>query len=436
MKKHIIMKWLWRKFRPAQDRSRHRESSTRRGRLWLLLTFVATTGLATGLAAWYLLRSSEREATPTIADSNRDADGASTDALIVLPSEALIRDDIHIISVTRRSLSQELRVTGRVQVNEDRVARIGSPVEGRITRVLVTVGDRVKVGQPLIALHSHELAAAHSDYEKAKAALARAEKARAYAEVELERANRLLEAKAISRREHLRAAADLAAAEAELEHARAEVRRAEEFLRHLGAWPEIGDEVILRAPIGGVVLERRVTVGTVVTPSTDLMTIADLSTLWVIAQVPESQAALIRPGQPVSVSVAAFADRRFPGRVTYIGEQLDPQTRTVQVRCLVYNRQGHLRPEMYATITIALGTTPPRLAIPREAVQEIGGDSVVFVEREPGRFEKRIVQLGLSTFTPEGEVVEVIHGLRQGERIVTRGSFLLKSELLKAAIKE
>jgi cobalt-zinc-cadmium efflux system membrane fusion protein len=432
----MTMKGVWPKFWLVRAMSRHSEGPTHRGRLWLPLVLIASISLTGGLAARYLLRSSEREMTPTVADSNGGANRDSTDALIALPQEAVTRGEIHVVSVTRRSLPQELRATGRVHVNEDRLVRIGSPVEGRVTRVLVTVGDRVRTGQPLIALHSHELAAARSDYEKAKAALARAERARAYAQAELERANRLLEAKAISRREQLRAAADLAAAEAELEHARAEVRRAEEFLHHLGAWPEIGDEVILRAPIGGVVLERRVTVGTVVTPSTDLMTIADLSTLWVIAQVPESWAALIRPGQSVSVSVAAFADRSFPGRVTYIGEQLDPQTRTVYVRCLVHNWHERLRPEMYATVTIALGARPLRLAIPREAVQEIGGDSVVFVERKPGRFEKRIVRLGLSAFTPEGEIVEVIHGLREGERVVARGSFLLKSELLKAVIKE
>ncbi len=402
----------------------------------LLLLLIIAVSLALGLAARYIFRSSEREAASATPASSASPDGAATPSLVVLSAEALARGDIHIVAVTRRSLPQELRVTGRVQVNEDRAVRVGSPVEGRVTRVLATVGDRVKVGQPLVALHSHELVAARSDYEKARAAVARAERARAYAAAELERANRLLEAKAISRREHLRAAADLTAAEAELEQARAELRRAEEFLHHLGAWPEMSDEVIIRAPIEGVVLERRVTVGTVVTPSTDLMTIADLSTLWVIAQVPEPQAARIRPGQPVSITVAAFADQRFAGRVTYIGESLDPQTRTVQVRCLVQNRHERLRPEMYATITITLGETSPRVVIPREAVQEIGGEFVVFVERAPGQFEKRSVHLGLSALTPEGEWVEVTAGLRAGERIVARGSFLLKSELLKSAIPE
>lgn len=400
---------------------------------WLLFLIIAVS-LALGLAARYLFRPSEREAASATPASHTSPDAAPS--IIVLSAEAMARGDIRIIAVARRSLPQELRVTGRVQVNEDRAVRVGSPVEGRVTRVLATVGDRVRAGQPLVALHSHELVAARSDYEKAKAAVARAEKARAYAAAELERANRLLEAKAISRREHLRAAADLAAAEAELEQARAELRRAEEFLHHLGAWPEMSDEVIIRAPIAGVVLERRVTVGTVVTPSTDLMTIADLSTLWVIAQVPEPQAARIRPGQLVSITVAAFADQHFTGRVTYIGESLDPQTRTVQVRCLVQNRHERLRPEMYATITITLGETSPRVVIPREAVQEIGGEFVVFVERAPGRFEKRSVQLGLSALTPEGEWVEVTAGLREGERIVARGSFLLKSELLKGAIQE
>lgn len=400
---------------------------------WLLLVVIVS--LVAGLAARYFLRSSEREAASTGADSKVNASETATNVVTLSP-DAITRSDIQIIAVARRPLPQELRVTGRVQINEDRAVRLGSPVEGRVTRVLVTVGDRVKAGQVVLALHSHELAAARSDYEKARAAVARAEKALAYAQAELERANRLLEAKAISRREQLRAAADLVAAQAEFEHARAELRRAEEFLHYLGAWPEVSDEVLIRAPIEGVVLERRVTVGTVVTPSMDLLTIADLSTLWVIAEVPEPQAARVRPGQPVSISVAAFAEERFLGRVAHIGEVLDPQTRTVRVRCVVQNRRERLRPEMYATITITLGMTAPQLVIPREAVQEVGGESIVFVEVAPGRFEKRRVRLGLSATLPEGEFVEVTSGLRDGERIVARGSFWLKSELLKAVIQE
>ncbi len=410
----------------------HEKTDRTRGmrRTTFLAILLAAAGLTAGLTARRLFRPMEQAAPPS--EQKTEIQGN----LILLPQKALRRGEIQVLSVERRPLPQELRVTGRVQVNEDRAARVGSPVEGRVTRVLATVGDRVRAGQPLIALHSHELTAARSDYEKAKAALAQAEKARAYAHAEWERANRLLEAKAISRREQLRAAADLAAAEAELERARAEVRRAEEWLHHLGAWPEIGDEVLIRAPIDGIVLERRVTIGTVVTPSADLMTIADLSTLWVIAQVPEPQAALIRPGQPVWVTVAAFPGERFAGRVTYIGELLDPQTRTVQVRCLVRNRRERLRPEMYATITIALGMTEPRLVVPGQAIEEIGGESVVFVERGPGRFEKRTIRKGLSVWTPEGEWVEVTEGLRAGERIVVRGSFLLKSEVLKGVIVE
>ena len=404
-------------------------------RRWPLLLALVVISLIAGLAMRYLLRPPEREVASTTTSSRARAEETATN-IVVLSPDALARGEIQIVTVGRRPLPQELRVTGRVQVNEDRAVRIGSPVEGRITRVLATVGDRVKAGQPVLALHSHELAAARSDYEKARAAVARAEKALAYAQAEFERANRLLEAKAISRREQLRAAADLMTAEAELEQARAELRRAEEFLHHLGAWPELSDEVLIRAPIDGVVLERRATVGTVVTPSMDLLMIADLSTLWVIAEVPEPQAARIRVGQPVSIFVAAFAEERFSGRVAHIGEVLDPQTRTVRVRCVVHNRQQRLRPEMYATILITLGSTSPQLVIPREAVQEIGGQSIVFVELAPGRFEKRPVRLGLSATLSEGEFVEVTSGLREGERIVARGSFWLKSELLKTVIQE
>lgn len=197
---------------------------------------------------------------------------------IRLSPEALTCGGIEAVMVTKQPLGQSLKVTGRIQINQDASARVGTPGEGRVTRVLATVGDRVRAGDPLVHIHSHELIQARADLAKARSDLARSRKALSYAQAELERATRLLEAKATSRREQLRAVADVTAAKAELEHAEAELHRAEEFLRHLGDTP--GEEdLVIHSPIAGVVLQRNVTVGAIAHPSDDLLTISDLSTV-------------------------------------------------------------------------------------------------------------------------------------------------------------
>lgn len=395
---------------------------------WTVLLLI---GLAIGSILLWAFRPSNDKAAVTPRPAVSEATEELVETITLTP-EAIARGGIETVAVIRQSLDESLVATGRIQINQDASARVGSPVEGRVTRVLATVGDRIRAGQPLVYIHSHELVAARADYEKAKTGVTRAEKNLQYAQAELERANRLLEAKAISQREQLRAVADVTAAQAELEQARAELRRTEEFLHHLGASPEAEEEVTVRAPMAGVVLQRNVTVGAVVSPADDLMVIADLSTLWVVAEVPERQAAFVRLRQPVEITVAAFPDVRFPGRVVYIGELLDPQTRTVQVRCAVENRHQQLRPEMYATIHIGVGRTPPVLVVPSEAIQELRGERVVFVDRGAGRFEKRLVETGRTV----GGLTEIVRGLEIGQRVVTRGSFLIKSELLKGTIEE
>ncbi len=337
--------------------------------------------------------------------------------------------------VTRRSLEESMAATGRVQINQDTSARVGAFAEGRVTRVDVTIGDRVEAGQPIVWIHSHELIDARAAYSRALTSLSLAQRDLSYTRAEAVRADRLLEAKAISVREQLQAAADVVAAEAQLEQARTEVERAGEFIHHLGVEPdspqgEESGDVVVRSPITGVVMERSVTIGSVVSPAEDLMTISDLTTLWVVAEVPEQRSSFVKMGQSVQISVPAFPDVGFDGRVVYIGESLDPAYRTVSVRCLVRDVSGRLRPEMYATIDVGLGQTPSLLAVAAGAVQEIEGESVVFIDHNDGRFEKRVVRIGRS----QDGMTEITTGLREGERIVTDGAFLIKTEFLKGTI--
>ncbi len=354
---------------------------------------------------------------------------------IRLSAESLQTGEISSQPIVRRSLVESMTATGRVQINQDTSARVGALAEGRVRRVDVTVGDRVEKGQPLVWIHSHELIDARAAFTRAQTELTLAEQTLRYSQAELERAVRLLDAKAISARQQLRAEADVVTAEAGLRHANAELQRADEFVRHLGSDPEAPSEeedVVIRSPISGIVMKRNVTVGSVVNPTDDLLIVSDLSSLWVVAEVPSRRSSLVRMGQPVRIRVPAFPKADFQAHVVYLAESLDPGTRTVRVRCLIRDRSRRLRPEMYATIHIDIGSTEPLIVVPSAAVQDVEGDSVVFVDHGGGRFEKRIVTTGRE----QVGLYEITAGLQEGERIVTEGAFLIKTEFLKGTIEE
>jgi cobalt-zinc-cadmium efflux system membrane fusion protein len=393
----------------------------------LLLAAVFIAGLLLGQSR---LAGSEKAVESTPASEAGEEKPVANQARLSL--EAVERGRIEIGAVSTQSFPQTLEVPGRLALNEDAAARVGTIVTGRVTRVLATVGDYVKKGQALIYIHSHELLDARANAAKARAALTEKEKALAYARAELDRADRLLAAKAVSRREQAHAAANVAAATAELEQARAELSRASEWLEHLSAPHDSHDDIVVYAPINGVVLKRDVTLGTVVNEASDLMIIANLDTLWAIAEAPQHQAASVRAGQQAEIRISTFGDRLFTGRVIHIGAALNPETRTAQVRCLVNNPRGDLRPEMYATISIASEAAQQVLAAPSDAVIEMQGERVAFVALEPGLFEKRTVQTGRE----RNGMIEITGGLKPDERIVTRGCFFIKSEFLKSTLSE
>lgn len=413
---------------PSDDRP-----SARRNR-WLGVLLAVS--LLINVIVLYRMRGGEPQAVPAAAveekKDNAGTQNSEQSDRVELSAEAVKRAGIESREAAMIALDRVIEAPGRLAVNADASARVGSFVEGRVTRVTVVVGDAVKQDQPVVYIHSHEVAQARADYARAHAAIIRAEKSLEQARIELARADRLLEAKALSPRERMQAEAAVNAAQAELAQARAEEHRAEEFLHHLGASPTGEDDAVVRAPQSGTVLERLVTPGTAVTPATDLLRIADLSTLWAVAEVPETQASGVHTGQNVEMTVAAFPDVIFAGRVIHIGDILSATTRTIQVRCLVRNTGGRLRPEMFAQIRISAGVGRQALAVPRDAVAESAGERFVFIDLGGGAFAKRVVQTGIE----QGDRVEILSGLQPGERIAVRGTFYLKSALLKSALSD
>jgi len=357
---------------------------------------------------------------------------------------------IEVAEVKVAAIPEILEVAGRVGVNENETARVGSLVEGRVSEILANVGDRVPEGGILARIRSYEVDSTRADYAKAQAELSRWESETLYLQKSRDRIERLVKMKAAPIEELQRAEAELDRAKAGALSARADIGRLDEKLDHMGVSVEgatheylepgaaVGggyeeaELVPVKAPLAGTVLQRMVTPGVVVNPSDDLFVVSDLSTLWVWAEVPESFLERLREGQKMTLRVEAYPGVEFSGRLAHVSDVLNPTTRTVQVRCEVRNLEGRLRSEMYATVRFDLGSGPETPVVPRTAVQTLDSGSVVFVEVAPSKFESKAVKLGKMN----EESVEVLEGLTPGEKVVTKGAFLLKSQKLRSRIEE
>ncbi|MBI4876241.1 MAG: efflux RND transporter periplasmic adaptor subunit [Acidobacteria bacterium] len=350
---------------------------------------------------------------------------------------------VAVEAVAVRSLPQVLRANGRIPVNDNRPWRVGAMTEGRIMRVLANVGDAVSSGQVLARMHSHEIHEARAVYRKAVADLAQARSQEEYVTRTRDRAKRLHDLKAASLEQVEHAEAELHNSQTARVNAEGESERARQHLieylqipvgepkPHTEGEEEPDEDLIpIRAPASGTLLTRNITAGTVVAPSTELFVITDLASLWMIAAVSEENLPKLRVGLPARVFVQAYPEHPFVGRITRLGEELAPTTRTIKARVELPNSGGRLKPEMYATAEIEAGGSEPAIFIPQTAPQEVGGQRVVFVRRAADRFEVRPVEIGR---TLEGSL-EVVRGLKAGEALVVRGSFLLKSQLLKSSL--
>jgi cobalt-zinc-cadmium efflux system membrane fusion protein len=331
--------------------------------------------------------------------------------------------------------ADQTQASGVLALDERRTARIGSLVEGIVLESAAHVGDRVVTGQVLATMHSTVVHETWASYRKSIAERRRLEKELAYAISAHERALRLHADKAIALQEVQRAEANRGAAEEMLDMGRTEVRRSEEELEHLGITNaedptgESGEQIPVKSPIRGVVLAQLVTPGTTVTPGTPLFVVSDLSTLWALVEIDESLLSHVHIGLPVQVRVAAYPDERFDGRVEFVGDTVNPTSRRVTVRCAMSNADGRLKPEMYATVVIRENEPRDVVVVPAEAIQSVAGHPSVFIAEAPDRFRPRRIDTG-----PEIDgLVEVRAGIRAGEPLAVTGSFVLKTELLKAA---
>lgn len=352
---------------------------------------------------------------------------------------------IQLAEVEKRNVPLTVSAIGRLVADEEKTHKAGAVTDGRVVKVYVNVGDRVQKGQVLARLHSHDIHESRSEYQKAKVELNRLQTQRLFAERGRDRIRRLFALKAASQEQLDNAENEVKNVAAGIDAAQLELRRTRQHLEEFlevsadepaghkdGEFDHDDDMFPVRAPSSGVVISRNVSSGSVAKPGDDLFVISDLSSIWMLAAVPEENMGRIHPGMAAQVSVRAFEDRPFAGRLTRIGDQLDAATRTVQARIVLANPRGELKPEMYATAELAAGGAGQALYVPRESLQELNGHTVVFVASGEGKFQARAVETGAKA----GAAIAIRSGLAAGDRVVARGAFVLKSEMMKSTLSE
>ena len=361
-----------------------------------------------------------------LSGCSREAETAPAPAKLppgLVQPEANLLATLKVAPVATSPFSEMLRVAGRIDFDEQRVSRIGASVTGRVTDLYAVLGQEVKAGQVLARLHSSELGAVQMSFLKAEAQSdLQARNA--------ERARQLFAADVIGRGE-------LQRRESEYAIASAEMRAYRDQLRVLGMSPaaiatlarsgSIDSYSPVYSSISGTVVERNVAQGQVVQPADALYTVADLSRVWVVAEVPEQQAAQVAEGQSVNIEVPSLGNGpgagQIMGKLIYVGRTVNPQSRTVLVRTELENRDGRLKPAMLASMLIA-SKAVEQLVVPESAVVRDGNDESVYVEMPNHQFRLTRVKLGSES---DGMRV-VLGGVKAGDRVVVEGAFHLDNE--------
>lgn len=350
------------------------------------------------------------------------SDAPLPDVVISLHANAIERAGIVVAPVARGPSAAGLRLPGVVEPNAYRQVAVTPLVFGRVTSVSAELGARVRRGQTVAQIYSPELAEAQTKYVSAKAML----DARDH---ELQRTQKLVEIGAASRQELERIHAEHAVQMAAVQSARSQLQLLgvpASVLDAVDSGTSVSATISVPAPIDGVVTERAANVGLNVEPATTLLTVVDLSTVWVVAEVYEQDFSRVRLGSAATITTAAYPELVLRGRISYMDPHVTVETRTAKVRVEVPNPRGELRLGMYAEVVVTVTAAMPVPLIPRSAVQNVADRSVVYLvnPKDPGSFIEREVRLGHTS----GEQVEVASGVQPGDVVVTEGSFFVRAE--------
>jgi cobalt-zinc-cadmium efflux system membrane fusion protein len=374
----------------------------------VLVVLVVALALAAG--AYRLLIGPYGFSAPAPAVAEKPQALVRTGEQITVPERSPLRTRLAIAPVAERDVRRDLVLPAVVEADPARLIKVLPPVAGRVLQLKVQLGERVTAGQPLVVIDSPDLGSAYADYDRAKAGMVLARK-------NLDRQRGLAKIGGAAERDLQQAENDFAAAEAEL-------RRSEARLKQIGVDADTTAQtrnVTVPAPMAGSIIELDVGPGAYWNDATaSLMTIADLRTIWVTANVPETDTAFVAKGQEVDVAFPAYPDQPMHGEVLFVSDVLDPDTRRTKVRIAFDNPGTRLRPGMFANVTFH---APARHAavVPTSALVLKDERNQVYVETAPWTFEARTVDIGFQ----QGDEVVLSSGIAVGERVVVKGGVLL-----------
>ncbi len=371
-----------------------------------LLITIAAPGTALGQHAGHGQSTKPEPAAQATGTQGAGVKGqtkAETAPVITLSPDKVQLIGVRTAAAEYRSLDKQIRTVGKVEPDETKLAYVNTKIAGWVKKLFVDyTGKEVVKGQPLLSIYSPDLVTAQEEYLIALRSAKRAEQeAAGMPEAEASRKELLESAK---RRLQLWDITD-------------------EQIADLEKTGKPRTEMTIEAPLSGIVLEKMVLEGAYITPGMNLYKIADLSSVWIMADIYDYEVPLVKTGQTARVTLPYQAGEALRATVNYIYPTLDPVSRTVKVRLTVKNPGLMLKPEMFANVEVNVAPGS-RLVIPRDAVLDSGLRQIVYVEKKPGTYEMRQVTLGV-----RGEqYVEVLKGIRKGERVVTSGNFLIDSE--------
>jgi len=379
----------------------------------IVIAVIAAAAIAAG--AWYFRAPQAEPPTEAVIQKPSAEPG-----VLRFPTAAPQLAQLKVDRTELAPVPMDEPLAARVAYDENATARLFAPIPGRVVEIRASIGDTVKAGAVLAVLDAPELGTAAADLAKAQADSQQKKSA-------LERSRSLFAAEVIARRE-------LEAAQAQWQQAQAETERARLRLANLvpgGTASPGGQRYLLRAPIAGVVATRHINPAMEVRPDADepLFVVTDMSRLSVLVDVPERDLPIVTVGKSAQIEVSAYPNRNFTGKVVQVAPTLDPQTRRVQARVSVDNREGLLKPEMYAKVGILADAREELPRIPTGALLVEGVKNYVFVERDPGVFEKREVTLAVQTRS----YAYVWSGVKGGDKVVSVGALLLNAELASSS---
>ncbi|TNC13547.1 efflux RND transporter periplasmic adaptor subunit [Methylobacterium terricola] len=334
--------------------------------------------------------------------------------------------------VVKRQFFEEIATEGKISVDEYMATPVFSPYPGRVIAIFVRTGDQVKRGQPLFSVQANEMVQAQNDYLAALNVLNKSRSQLTFAQAAEKRQRDLYETRTTTLRELQVAQNDLTSASNDNRTAEVGLEAVRNRLRILGLRDEdmsalskgsaINPDTPINAPLSGTIIQRKIGPGQYVGSGGEPpYTIGDLSKVWLVAQLREADAAKVEMNEKIAFRVPAHPDRTFEGRINFIGTSVDPATRRITVRAEIDNRQGLLKPEMYASVRIINERESLSHAVPRAAVILEGNKASVWVLKPDNSVESRPIKPGIV----DGTTVEILDGLKEGERVISRGSLFI-----------